>query len=204
MKRYHLQSIEIGRLSAHLFFHHNKTTPTAPTSSTKGRIKNSHQGPFLTQEKPAAYTYQEYTYASKKSLCNAFRYLTILDTFFFRIRPQHTTNTKTEKVLLPYHYHGHHRNNAHHNAHHPHPVYSIYPHNPRHMHQRSDLHDPDSTPIHKNVTQGLQTSPSLWLFCASTSALTQHHSNLLSYIDDTDNIQHAESTNYNRAHTHSQ
>ena len=54
------------------------------------------------------------------------------------------------------------------------------------MHQRSDLHDPeDSTPIHKNVTQGLQTSPSLWLFCASSSALTQH-SNLLSYIDDTD------------------
>jgi hypothetical protein len=80
---------------------------------------------------------------------------------------------------------------------------SIYPHNPRHMHQRNDLHDPNSTSIHKNVTQGLQTSPSLWLLCASSSALTQH-SNLLSYIDDTDNIQHAESTNYNRAHTHSQ
>jgi hypothetical protein len=71
------------------------------------------------------------------------------------------------------------------------------------MHQQNDLHDPNSTSIHKNVTQGLQTSPSLWLLCASSSALTQH-SNLLSYIDNTDNIQHVESTNYNRAHTYSQ
>jgi hypothetical protein len=88
-------------------------------------------------------------------------------------------------------------------VHHPRPDYSIYPHNPRHMHQRNDLHDPNSTSIHKNVTQGLQTSPLLWLLCVSSSALTQH-SNLLSYIDDTDNIQHDESTNYNRAHTYSQ
>ena len=57
--------------------------------------------------------------------------------------------------------------------------------------------------IHKNVNQGIQTSPSLWLLCPSSSALTQH-SNLLSYIDDTNNIQHAESTNYHHAHTHSQ
>ena len=39
---------------------------------------------------------------------------------------------------------------------------------------------------------GLQTSPLLWLLCVSSSELTKH-SNLLSYIDDTDNIQHDES-----------
>ena len=71
------------------------------------------------------------------------------------------------------------------------------------MHQQNDPHDPNSTSIHKNVTQGVQTSPSLWLLCASSSALTQH-SNLLSYIDDTDNIQHGKSYNGHRTLPHSQ
>ena len=80
--------------------------------------------------------------------------------------------------------------------------YSIYPHNPCHMHQRNDPQAPNSNPIHKNVIQGLQTSPLLWLLCAPSSELI--HPNLLSYINDTDNIQHDESNNYHRAHTHSQ
>ena len=137
-----------------------------------------------------------------------------------------------------------HRNNAHQNMHHPCSDYSIYPHNPRHMHQQNahatiNPHQaPNNSPMparqitkpqrlsqgtsqspaifqllliiceqnrhcqSKNVIQGSQTPPLLWLLCASSSELI--HPNLLSYIDDIDNIQHGESINYHRAHTHSQ
>ena len=90
---------------------------------------------------------------------------------------------------------------------------SVHPHDPRPMHQQNTLtsitnplqstdpQTPYRSPTHTNVSQGSQTSSPLWLLLASSELI---HTHLLSYNDDTDNIQYGKSYNYHRTHIHSQ